>query len=177
MKRLIWYCTILVFLLGCQSSEENVIESEERVYPDQESWNTTIMLTKNGQKRALVLAGHLTKNNNEALIMMDDSVDVDFFNAEQSHLSHLTAQQAQVNENTNDLLASGNVVVVSDSGVTLYTEELRWDHQRERIVSEVFITFVQDQDTLTGIGFESDSDLKNWIIRKPSGVTERKIKE
>lgn len=177
MKRLIWYCAVLVFFLGCQSSEENVIESEERVYPDQESWNTTIMLTKNGQKRALVLAGHLTKNNNEALIMMDDSVDVDFFNAEQSHLSHLTAQQAQVNENTNDLLASGNVVVVSDSGVTLYTEELRWDHQRERIVSEVFITFVQDQDTLTGIGFESDSDLKNWIIRKPSGVTERKIKE
>lgn len=153
------------------------MESEERVYPDQESWNTTITLTKNGQKRALVLAGHLTKNNNEALIMMDDSVDVDFFNDEQSHLSHLTAQWAQVNENTNDLLASGNVVVVSDSGVTLYTEELRWDHQRERIVSEVFITFVQDQDTLTGIGFESDSDLKNWIIRNPSGVTERKIKE
>lgn len=177
MKRLIWYGAILVFVLGCQPSEETVIDSEQRKYPDQESWNTTITLTKNGDKRALVLAGHLTKNNNEALIMMDDSVDVDFFDAEQSHLSHLTAQQAQVNENTNDLLASGNVVVVSDSGVTLYTEELRWDHQRERIISDLFITFVQEQDTLTGVGFESDSDLKNWIIRQPSGVTDRSIKE
>ena len=33
-----------------------------------------------------------------------------------------------------------------------------------------------DNDTLYGIGFESDSDLKNWKIIEPSGVTERKLK-
>ena len=30
-----------------------------------------------------------------------------------------------------------------------------------------------EKDTLYGIGFESDSDLQNWIILKPSGVTDR----
>ena len=33
-----------------------------------------------------------------------------------------------------------------------------------------------DNDTLYGIGFESDSDLKNWQIIQPSGVTGRKLK-
>jgi len=41
----------------------------------------------------------------------------------------------------------------------------------------VFVTFITESDTLTGIGFESDSDLKNWIIEKPSGVTNREFKE
>ncbi|MDO9548711.1 MAG: LPS export ABC transporter periplasmic protein LptC [Candidatus Marinimicrobia bacterium] len=173
MKKPFIYLLLVILILACSSVEDEVIEADAKKYPDQESWNTEIILTKNGQKRAIVLAGHLTKNNDESTIVLDETVDVDFFNAEQSHLSHLKSHRARVNENTNDLLASGNVVVVSDSGVTLYTEELRWDHRRERIISDVFITLVSDQDTLTGIGFESDSDLENWIIDKPAGVTGR----
>jgi len=173
MKKSFGCLFMVILVLGCSSVEDEVIDVNEKKYPDQESWNTEIILTKNGQKRAVVLAGHLTKSNDESTVVLDEVVDVDFFNAEQSHLSHLKSHQARVNENTNDLLASGNVVVVSDSGVTLYTEELRWDHRRERIISDVFITLVSNQDTLTGIGFESDSDLENWIIDKPAGVTDR----
>ena len=33
-----------------------------------------------------------------------------------------------------------------------------------------------EKDTLYGIGFESDSDLQNWKIIKPSGVTSRGTK-
>jgi hypothetical protein len=33
-----------------------------------------------------------------------------------------------------------------------------------------------DADTLYGVGFESDSDLKNWHILDPSGVTNRGVK-
>lgn len=166
---------ILFMMLSCSSIEQDEELDSEKAYPDQESWSTEIILTKDGAKRAVILAGHLTKFNQKARINMDEGVAVDFFDEAQSHLSHLTSQQAQVNEKTNDLLAEGNVVVVSDSGVTLYTEQLRWSHAKERIVSDVFITLVTEQDTLTGIGFESDSNLENWIIQQPSGVTNREI--
>ena len=36
----------------------------------------------------------------------------------------------------------------------------------------VMITTLE-KDTLYGIGFVSDSDLENWKILNPSGVTER----
>jgi LPS export ABC transporter protein LptC len=165
-------------MISCSNvQEDNPTPGEEKQYPDQESWNAVITLTKEGIKRALVNAGHLTKNNNEAQIVLDENVDVDFFDENQRYLSHLKSLTAQVNERTNDLLAQGNVVVVSDSGVTLFTEELHWDHQRERIYSDAFVTFITDNDTLMGVGFESDSDLQNWVIEKPSGVTDREFKE
>jgi len=166
----------VLFCWGCAEDKSNEPTMIDRQYPDQEIWNSNITLTKDGQKRAVVHSGHLTKNNDQALIYMDTDVAVDFYDRDGCHLSHLTSQTATVNEHTNDLIAKGNVVVVSDSGFTLFTEELRWDHRKERIISEVFVTFVTPEDSLTGIGFESESDLKNWVIFKPSGVTSRELK-
>lgn len=161
---------------SCTEVKNDEASLPDRQYPDQEIWNSDITLTKDGRKRAVVHSAHLTKYNDRAFVYMDTDVAVDFYNVEERHLSHLTSQTATVNESTNDLYAKGNVVVVSDSGLTLFTEEVRWDHRKERIISEVFVTFVTPDDSLTGVGFESDSDLKNWTIFKPSGVTNRELK-
>ena len=167
---------IALFCWGCTEDKDDESTVIDQQYPDQEIWNSNITLTKDGRKRAVVHSGHLTKNNDQAFVYMDTDVAVDFYDKDERHLSHLTSRTAIINENTNDLTARGNVVVVSDSGFTLFTEELRWDHRRERIISDVFVTFVTPEDSLTGIGFESQSDLKNWVIFKPSGVTNRELK-
>jgi len=170
---------VLLFTLffTCSDVPEEDSVQVDKQYPDQESWRSEIVLTKNGRKRAVINSGHLEKYNDRALISMDEKVDVDFFDIQETHLSHLKSEEAKVNEKTNDLVASGNVVVVSDSGVTLYTEELKWDHKREKIISDVFIKLVTEKDTLTGIGFVSDSNLENWVIHNPSGVTNRGLKK
>jgi len=166
---------VCALLWSCSDESQPNQAASGQTYPDQEIWQPTITLTKDGLKRAIVKAGHLTKYNNQAFVNMDKKVEVDFFDSQEKHKSHLTAREALVYENSNDFLARGNVVVVSDSGLTLYTEEVRWVHQREKIISDKFITLTTDQDTLYGVGFESDSDLRNWVIFKPSGVTNREI--
>lgn len=167
---------LLCFMLwSCGDPSQPDQAASGQTYPDQEIWQPTITLTKDGMKRAIVKAGHLTKYNNQAFVSMDAKVEVDFFDSQERHMSHLTAREAKVYENSNDFLARGNVIVVSDSGMTLFTEEVRWVHQREKIISDKFITLTTAQDTLYGVGFESDSDLKNWVIFKPTGVTDREI--
>jgi LPS export ABC transporter protein LptC len=101
-------------------------------------------------------------------------VKVDFFDKKQIHVAVLNSQRAEVDQKTNDMKAIGNVVAISDSGITLYTDTLYWDAKNEKMSTEdsVMITTLE-KDTLYGIGFESDSDLENWKILKPSGVTER----
>ena len=81
-----------------------------------------------------------------------------------------------------DIKSSGtvtatNVVAVSDSGITLFSDNLIWDSKGERLHTkeEIMIT-TPEADTLYGVGFESDSDLKNWKIINPSGVTGRGLK-
>jgi len=68
----------------------------------------------------------------------------------------------------------GNVVVVSDSGVTLYTDTLDWNSELELIYTDnpVMIT-TEHSDTLYGTGFESDAGLDHWKVIKPTGVTDR----
>ncbi len=175
MKYILALTLAALLLLSCSDipDEENLPAGN---FPDQESWNSTIILTKNGVNRAVIRAGHLRKYEQTSTILMNESVAVDFFNAQGGKSSHLTAQVARVNEKSNHLTARQNVVVVSDSGATLFTEALHWDHQKERITSDTTITLITEKrDTLRGIGFESDADLEQWTILKPTGVTDRKL--
>ena len=106
--------------------------------------------------------------------MLDSSVYVDFYDKNEIHTSVLTSDVAEINQNSNDMIARGNVVAKSDSGITLYSKTLLWSSRDEKLKTQekIMITTL-DRDTLYGIGFESDSDLKNWKILSPSGVTSR----
>jgi len=99
---------------------------------------------------------------------------IDFFDTEGEHNSKLTSVNGRLNEATNDIEAFGNVVVISDTGITLQTERLRWDNNIEKIISNEFVTIITaDQDTFFGKGFESDQNLNNWRILDFSGKTSR----
>ena len=89
-------------------------------------------------------------------------------------MSNLKSERAFVYENSDNLLAIGNVVVVSDSGVTLFTDSLYWENDNERITSNDTVMLTTGvNDTLYGVGFESDVDLTHWKILHPWGVTAR----
>ena len=61
--------------------------------------------------------------------------------------------------------AIGNVVATGEDGRTLYTEQLFWDDQTERIYSNVDCKIVQKDGIYIGDGIESDQALKYWKFR------------
>ena len=172
--------TLLLFLVlisNCSKREDQtgMINSETEVMPEQESWNSEITLTSNGKRIALVRSGHMAQFGRKKLILLDDKVEIDFYDSDENHTSLLTAEFGEINERTKNLKATGNVIVVSDSGETLYTEELFWNNEQHKIISEVDVMITIGTDTLYGIGFESDAGLDNWTIKKPKGRTSRLI--
>ena len=168
------FLLIILVSPGCSTSNSNGTGEKREGRPDQESWGVTISMTDAGLQRAIVQAGHLEKFNDRLYILLDQKVEVDFFDLEEKHTSHLTSQLAEVDEKSDFMRAIQNVVVKSDSGVTLYTDTLSWDHSLEIIYTDspVIIT-TEKQDTLYGIGFESDVQMNHWKILYPSGVTNR----
>ena len=166
----------LILLLSCSNEPIENMPSRKGL-PDQESWIVNIILTDQGEIRAKVKAGHLEKYNEREFILLDGSVTVDFFDSNEQHTSTLNSNKAEVNQSSNDMKAIGNVVAVSDSGISLYSETLVWDSKNEKLRTKdsIMITTL-DKDTLYGIGFESNSDLENWKIINPSGVTGRDFK-
>ena len=174
MKKLIWLNVSLLILYGCSSEPTDLFLEKGTDFPDQESWGVTIILTDSSIERARVNSGHLEKYNQKKHILLDDKVQVDFFDKKQTHVAVLNSNKAEVDQKTNNMKAIGNVVAISDSGITLFTDTLYWDAKNEKMstLDSVMITTL-DKDTLYGIGFESDSDLENWKILNPSGVTGR----
>ena len=87
------------------------------------------------------------------------------------HRSTLYSDSAVVEKISNNLRALGNVIVVSDSGLTLKTNKLFWDHQYKLVISNDSVEFTtREKDTLYGLGFESDMDLSRAKVLKPHGI-------
>ena len=168
MKR---YFFLLIFLFACQSNELQRSGETRQGRPDAESWDAVITLTNKGAKRGVIRSGHLEKYNDKEFILLDQNVDADFFNEEEVFTTNLKSLVAEIDEEEDFLVAIGNVVVVTDSGVTLFTDTLSWDNQKEKVFTSDSVIFITEKkDTLYGIGFESDIELNNWKILQPTGV-------
>ncbi len=168
MNRLTIFC---LFIFACNNTELNKIGETRDGLPDAESWNATITLTNKGSKRDVIKSGHLQKYQQRQYILLDQKVDADFFNEEEIYTSNLKSEIAEIDESKDFLIAMGNVVVVSDSGVSLFTDTLSWDNVEEKVFTDDRVVFITEQnDTLYGIGFKSDIELNNWEIMQPTGV-------
>ena len=132
-KNLTWAIITLLLINGCSKESPNEVLNKGVDFPDQESWGVTIILTDSSIERARVKSGHLEKYNQNQHILLDENVEVDFFDKKQKHVALLNSFKAEVDQKTNDMKAVGNVIAISDSGITLYTDTLYWDAKNEKI--------------------------------------------
>ncbi|MBA7635213.1 hypothetical protein ES703_42814 [subsurface metagenome] len=170
-----WPIILLVLLGACR--EPAVVKQRgisKGMYPDHESWESTIIISRDGLLLAVADSRRMIKYNDQDKAHLIGQVDVDFYNEQGQHVSHLSADSAEVNTQTSSMSAFGQVVIHSDSGLVLKTETLRWDNKYDMIMTDDTVLFTtSESDTLYGIGFESDVDLTHWKIYQPWGVTER----
>jgi LPS export ABC transporter protein LptC len=169
------FCAVL-FLTGCEEKiKPSVLGGvSSTTLPSQESWNSTVVFSDTALVRAILKAGHISAFDNSRETLLDQGVHLDFFDEQGRHSSVLTSQTGKVDENTNNLEAIGNVVVVSDSGVVVQTERLFWNNTTQKIHSDAFVTITSPKEKLQGHGFESDQNLRNYTIFKVSGTSEGK---
>lgn len=157
-----------------QAAPESAVPESEP--PTQESWNSDLTLSRAGKPQAVIRYGHMAQYDSRRMAYFDGAIRVDFFDGGGRHTSVLTSDRGEYNSATEEVRGIGNVIVVSDTGVTLRTAFLRWDPRVEKIQSDSAVTVTtQDADTLFGTGFESASDLSRWMIRKPTGSTRRRV--
>lgn len=137
--------------------------------PAQESWNAVITFTDSGRVTAVVHAGHIAVYPQRKVTVLDEGIRIDFFDEHEQHTSVLTAERGSVDDATNDLAAYGNVVVVSDSGTTLKTQELFWNNSTQRVHTQAYVEIISPEEMIQGHGMESDHSLLNYRIFSVTG--------
>ncbi len=165
---------VLILISGCTKEKVEptvnaAITSEE--IPDQESWNSTIFFSDSGKTKAILYAGHLSVFSRLKETLMDDNIKIDFFNENDVKTTTLTAKRGRVDEKTNNLYAIDSVVAINDSGIVIRTDEMMWRNKDQKIISEKYVTITSPTEIIEGYGFESDQNLRNYVIYKITYIT------
>lgn len=172
MRNIVLICAAALLVAGCEEKIRPSVLSEvdSRTLPQQESWNSTVLLTDSGRTKALIRAGYIRVFDNPRVTMLSEGVMVDFYDEEEQPTSVLTSLEAKVNDRTNDLEAWGSVVVVSlEDSTTLRTERLFWDDRRQLIHTNEFVRIVSPRESIQGHGLEAEQNLRNYRIFRVSG--------
>ena len=102
---------------------------------------------------------------------LDTAVVVEFMNKNSQRIGVLTADSAVVDDKTRNMVAYGNVKVVSDSThTTLQTPVLMWNNKTQKLYTTEKIHIKSPTEIIDGTGMESDQYLKNYKIFKVSGI-------
>lgn len=109
-------------------------------------------------------------NGTEAYDKMKDSVHLWFYDDDMTVKSELIADNAIRNRATGYMEAFGNVIVYNEKGERLNTEHLIWDEAIEKIRTNDSVTITKQDQTIKGVGLESDQNFINYEIKNVSGI-------
>jgi len=162
-------CSLLI--LGCEGKVKPSVSSSGlgQDVPSQESWNASIAFTDSGRKTGILHAGHISVFTEKKFTRLDSNITVDFYDENEKHTSVLTARRGLVNDVTHDFEAHENVLVVSDSGTTLATQELYWTNATQKIHTPAYVEITSPTEQIQGHGLVSDKSLKDYTIIKVTG--------
>lgn len=99
------------------------------------------------------------------------------FNKKKEITSYIKADYGKYYEKKSIWEARQNVVAVTETNDSLLTDILFWDEEKNRIYSDQFVKFIQNEDVITGIGFESDLQMQKWKIKEIKGTILVEVEE
>lgn len=172
------YFTFFLFALvlisfGCKEEKlkpkiDASIASEE--LPDQESKNAKITFTEEGKLKAILYSDNIKVIGDKSEKLLKN-LRIEFFDDDEIRTSVLTSLNGKIDDKTQDMYAIDSVVAVSDSGVTLTTDELIWKNKTKKISSDKFVRIISNEEIIEGYGFESDQNLTNYTIFNITYIT------
>jgi len=155
----------LIAATGCKSRNAPTPGATDVRIPDQEARDFTLTETSEGKKNWTLWASYAAMYNDRNLVDAR-TIQIEFFDSKGKRNSTLTADQGLVDQRTNNLDAVGRVRIVTETGVHMETDSLRWMNNTQKIVSDAFVKVTRSQDVVTGYGFESDANLDHFHLKR-----------
>ncbi len=163
---------LLLGLAGCGTQRTDMPSRAAGELPDQEVSDFVLTETDVGAPQWKLYARYAATYNARNVIVAR-TVRVDFFDESGQQSSELTAREGEIQLQTRDMTARGNVVLQTREGTRMSTEEIRFLNRDQKIVSplEQRVRVERSGDVLTGYGFESDPGLKHFEFKRKVQAT------
>jgi len=170
-----WLALALVLLTaGCGKHASVGPPGETGELPDQEVGDFVLTETEQGTPVWKMFARSAATYSARNLVIAR-GVRVDFYDEKGVQSSELTAREGEMQQQTRNMTARGDVVIQTTEGTRMSTQEIRFLNKEQKIVSpiEQEVRVERNGDVLTGFGFESDPDLKHFEFKRRVQATVR----
>ena len=126
---------VLIVLAGCGRQNRVWSASTNGELPDQEVSDFALTETEQGTPSWKLYARYAATYNARNLVVAR-SIRVDFFDEKGQKSSELTANEGEIQQQSRDMTARGNVVLQATEGTRMSTEELRFVNRTQKVRSE-----------------------------------------
>ena len=161
---------------GCGENHTVGMSEKSGNLPDQEVQDFSLSETNSGALEWKLYAQYAAMYDVRNVITAR-GLRVDFFDEKAQQTSELTAREGEINQLTRDMTARGNVVLQSSDGTRMSTQVMHFLNREQKIVSDELVRVERAGDVLTGVGFESDPELKHFKFRSKVQATVRSKSE
>ena len=87
--------------------------------------------------------------------------------------ARITSRTGTYKWQTGNMTADGDVVLRSNDGRILKTEQLLYDAAKKELTTDLYFTFDQKGEHLEGDGFRSDLWFEHIVVNKPRGEADK----
>ncbi|MDD5491646.1 MAG: LPS export ABC transporter periplasmic protein LptC [bacterium] len=155
----------IVLLSGCKSKDKNSGGDFSAGNAEQFLEKFSMVETQAGKKQWELEAARALLQESEKRTKLE-KIKLKFYK-EEKLASILIAEKGDINTETGDMEAIGNVVFTSESEkVKVETDKLDWDNKRKKIVTDSFVKETRPGGIVTGYGLEAEPDLSRSIIKR-----------
>ena len=159
-------------LSGCGPGREQRPMGSAVEMPDQEVTDFVLTETDGGAPQWTLHAKYAATYTSRSVVIARD-IRVDFFDEKGQRSSELTARQGEIQQNTRDMTARGNVVLKTTEGTRMTTQEMHFSNTQQLITSSQLVRVEREGSTLEGVGFSSDPDLRRFEFKSRVDATVR----
>lgn len=172
MRTLNLLCAALLFSVGCEKPlDADKGKAENRpslVFEGFQAFGTR------GQVREWKALAEKAEVYNERHLAVAQNLQLDYYQKGKV-ISVLKADRGEIDTETQNVMAEGNVVLRADNGVVLKTSQLAWDHSKEQIHTQKAVRVYRKDTVMTGIGLISDRNLGSVEVLKDVRIVARSV--
>jgi LPS export ABC transporter protein LptC len=180
--RIVWILLSFISIAACSRVKTETYRSKKNydsISTKETAERVIIEYTDSGFLKAKIKTPMMVgvKKVTQPYIEMPKGIDVDFYNMAGKVESFLTAEYAISYTNKKTIVLRRKVEVLNTNGDTLNTEELIWDQNTGKIVSDKFVIIKTKTQTIWGDGMTSDQTFNDWEINNVRGTINKEQKK
>lgn len=163
---------MILFLSSCNKKIDKIKKIEILTLPSITVRNDTTVFDDSG-KVQLIMSFPLMEtfdNTDIPYSEFPEGINVTFYDGQKDPVGSVTSKYARYINKKSLWELKDSVVVINQTNDKLETEQLFWDQSKDNIYTDRFVKMTNEDQTVMGTGFESDTHLNRRRIKNISGT-------